>query len=135
MSKIIVSGSLAYDRIMDYPGLFAEHVLPEKANSINLSFLVDKLSIEFGGTAGNIAYNLALLGEQPEIIASAGQDFTSYKSHQLLVGINPTTIRILEGVLTSSAFVFTDREDNQIAAFYPGAGSSAYDTPVNTDGR
>src|SRR3954462_11101280 len=112
MSKIIVSGSLAYDRIMDYPGLFAEHVLPEKANSINLSFLVDKLCLEFGGTAGNMTYNLALLQEQPEIIASAGQDFTSYKSHLLLVGINASTVRLLKGVLTSSAFVFTDKEDN-----------------------
>lgn len=135
MSKVIVSGSLAYDRIMDYPGLFAEHVLPEKANSINLSFNVDKLSVEFGGTAGNIAYNLALLGEQPEIISSAGQDFGAYKSHLLLVGINASTVRLLEGVLTSSAFVFTDKEDNQISAFYPGAGGSAYDTPVNVDGR
>ncbi len=135
MSKVIVSGSLAYDRIMDYPGLFAEHVLPEKQNSINLSFNVDKLSVEFGGTAGNIAYNLALLGESPEIIASAGQDFAAYKSHLLLVGINASTVRLLEGVLTSSAFVFTDKEDNQISAFYPGAGASAYDTPVNTDGR
>jgi adenosine kinase len=135
MSKIIVSGSLAYDRIMDYPGLFAEHVVPEKANSINLSFMVDKLSVEFGGTAGNIAYNLALLGEHPEIVASAGQDFAAYKSHLLLAGVDPETIRFLEGVMTSSAFVFTDKDDNQIAAFYPGAGGAAYDAAVNTEDR
>jgi len=135
MSKIIVSGSLAYDRIMDYPGLFADSILPDKSHTINLSFLVDKLSVEFGGTAGNIAYNLALIGEQPEIIATAGQDFASYRSHLLLLGIAPDSIRILEGALTSSAFVFTDTKDNQIAAFYPGAGGSAYDTPVALEGR
>lgn len=135
MSKVLVSGSLAYDRIMDYPGLFAEHVLPDKGNRINLSFLVETLSVEFGGTAGNIAYSLALLGEHPEIIASAGSDFASYKSHMLLHGINSHTLRIVGGEMTSSAFIFTDKEDNQIAAFYPGAGGSAYDTPVNTEGR
>ena len=126
---------MAYDRIMDYPGLFAEHVLPEKANSINLSFMVDKLSVEFGGTAGNIAYNLALLAESPIIIGSVGQDFAAYKSHLLLMGIDTTSVRVLEGVLTSSASVFTDKEDNQIAAFYPGAGGVGYDTPVVTEGR
>lgn len=135
MSRIIVSGSLAYDRIMDYDGIFAEHVLPEKANSINLSFLVDKLSVEFGGTAGNIAYNLALLGEKADIIATAGQDFAGYKSHLLLSGIETTSVRMLEGEMTSSAYVFTDKDDNQIAAFHPGAGARAYDTPINTDGR
>ncbi len=135
MAKIIVSGSLAYDRIMDHKGLFADHFVPEKLHSINLSFVVDKLSVEFGGTAGNIAYNLALLGEKPEIISTAGADFGSYRSHLLLSGIDPTTIRVLEGELTSSAVVLTDRADNQIAAFHPGAGGHAYDTPVETDGR
>ncbi len=135
MSRIIVSGSLAYDRIMDYAGLFAEHILPEKTHSINLSFQVDKLSVEFGGTAGNIAYNLALIGERPEIVATAGQDFGSYKSHLLLAGIEATTIRQLEGVMTSSAYVFTDKGDNQIAAFHAGAGALPYDTPVMTEGK
>lgn len=135
MSKVIVSGSLAYDRIMDYAGLFADHFMPEKLHSINLSFTVDKMSVEFGGTAGNIAYNLALLGEKPEIIATAGADFGSYRSHLLLSGVDPTTIRILEGELTSSAIVLTDTADNQIAAFHSGAGGHAYDSPIDTEGR
>ena len=135
MSKVIVSGSLAYDRIMDFNGLFADHFVPDKLHSINLSFLVEKMSVEFGGTAGNIAYNLALLGEQPEIIATAGADFGSYRSHLLLSGVDPTTIRFLEGELTSSAIVLTDKADNQIAAFHPGAGRHDYDTPVETAGR
>src|SRR3989344_4155372 len=78
MSKIIVSGSVAYDRIMDYPGLFADHILADKTHTINLSFQVEKLSVEFGGTAGNVAYSLALMGESPEIIATVGNDFNQY---------------------------------------------------------
>jgi len=135
MSKVIVSGSVAYDRIMDYGGLFADHFVADKMHSINLSFKVDKLSVQFGGTAGNVAYSLVLLGEQPEIIATVGADFGQYRSHMLLSGIDPTTIHEVEGELTASAVLFTDRADNQIAAFHPGAGAHAYDTPVNTDGR
>ena len=133
--KIIVSGSVAFDRIMDYGGLFAEHIVPDKIHSINLSFLEDKLSVEFGGTAGNIAYNLALLGEAPEIIATAGTDFGPYRSHLLLSGVDPASIKIVEGELTASAVVFTDTGDNQISAFHPGAGKFPYDTPVPTEGR
>lgn len=135
MAKIIVSGSIAYDRIMDYDGLFGDHIIMEKVRSINLSFLVKKLAVEHGGTAGNIAYNLSLLGEQPEIIATAGEDFGAYKSHLLLSGVDPTTIRMVEGEMTSTAYVFTDKADNQIAAFHPGAGAQAYDTLVDVDGR
>ncbi|OGG53939.1 hypothetical protein A3H16_02865 [Candidatus Kaiserbacteria bacterium RIFCSPLOWO2_12_FULL_53_8] len=135
MSRVIVSGSLAYDRIMDFAGLFAEHFMPEKLHSINLSFQVETLSIQFGGTAGNIAYNLALLGESPEIIATAGKDFGSYRSHLLLSGVDPKSIRILESDLTSSAFILTDKADNQIAAFHQGAGGNAYDSLVDTEGR
>ncbi|HEY4516403.1 MAG TPA: carbohydrate kinase family protein [Candidatus Paceibacterota bacterium] len=135
MSKVITSGSVAYDRIMDYGGLFADSFVPDKIHNINLSFKVDKLSVEFGGTAGNVAYSLALLGEQAEIIATVGADFGSYRAHMLLSGVDPTTIHEVEGELTASAVLFTDRADNQIAAYHPGAGGHAYDTPVNTDGR
>lgn len=135
MAKIIVSGSIAYDHIMDYHGLFSDHLVADKMHSINLSFTVEKLSVEFGGTAGNIAYNLALLGETPEIIATAGTDFGSYRSHLLLSGVDPTSIKIVEGELTASAVVFTDTADNQISAFHPGAGKFPYDTPVETEGR
>ncbi len=135
MSKTIISGSVAYDRIMDFDGLFAEHFLPEKMHSINLSFQVDRLSVGFGGTAGNVAYNLALLGESAEIIATVGEDFGSYRSHLLLAGIEPSSIRVVEGELTSSAFVLTDKADNQIAAFHLGAGAHGYDIPIDTNGR
>lgn len=135
MAKILVSGSVAFDRIMDYHGLFADSLVADKIHSINLSFTVEKLSVEFGGTAGNIAYNLALLGESPEVIATAGADFNSYRSHLLLSGVDPKTIKVLEGELTASAVVFTDTADNQISAFHPGAGKFPYDTSVETDGR
>ena len=135
MSRVIVSGSVAYDRIMDFNGLFSEHFVPDKLHSINLSFQVEKLSIGFGGTAGNIAYNLALLGVQADVIATVGEDFNKYRSHMLLSGINPTTIRVLEREMTSSAHVFTDKANNQIAAFHMGAGGHAYDSAVETEGR
>jgi len=135
MARIIVSGSIAYDRIMDYDGLFGDHIIVEKVRSINLSFIVKKLAVEHGGTAGNIAYNLALLGEKPEIIATVGEDFGAYRSHMLLSGIDPTTVRMVEGEMTSTAYVFTDKADNQIAAFHPGAGAQPYDTLVDIDGR
>ncbi len=135
MAKIIVSGSVAFDRIMDYNGLFADNFVPDKIHNINLSFTVDKLSVEFGGTAGNIAYNLALLGEEPEVIATVGTDFGPYRSHLLLSGVDPKSIKLLEGELTASAVVFTDTADNQISAFHPGAGKFPYDTPVETEGR
>ncbi len=135
MSKIIVSGSVAYDRIMDYPGMFAEHILADKAHTINLSFEVEKLSVEFGGTAGNVAYSLALLGEQPEIIATVGNDFSQYRTHLRLSCIDPQTLHEIEGEPTASAFILTDKGDNQIAAFHFGAGGHAYDTRVPTEGR
>ena len=135
MSKVIVSGSVAYDRIMDYPGLFAEHILADKAHTINLSFQVEKLSVEFGGTAGNVAYSLALLGEQPEIISTAGNDFSQYRTHLRLSGIDGKTIREVPNEPTASAFIMTDKGDNQIAAFHMGAGGHAYEGVVETDGR
>ncbi len=135
MSRIIVSGSVAYDRIMDFDGLFSEHFVSDKIHSINLSFQIQKLSVGFGGTAGNIAYNLALLGVQSDIIATVGEDFSKYHSHMLLSGINPTTIRTLEGEMTSSAYIFTDKADNQIAAFHMGAAGYAHDSVIDTDGR
>ncbi len=134
MSRILVSGSIAYDRIMDFSGLFAEHFMPDKLHTINLSFQVETLSIQFGGTAGNIAYNLALLGEDPKIIGTAGNDFGSYRSHLLLSGVETKSIRILENQTTSAAFILTDKADNQIASFYQGAGGIAYDTLVDTEG-
>jgi adenosine kinase len=135
MSKVIVAGSVAYDRIMDYPGLFADSFIADKMHSLNISFQVDRLSVEFGGTAGNVAYSLALLGEEPEIIATVGADFSQYRSHLLVTGVDPSTLREVEGELTASAFVITDKADNQIAAFHMGAAAHPYDRPVETEGR
>src|SRR5579864_6044693 len=95
MSKILVSGSVAYDRIMDYAGLFAEHIMADKLHAINLSFQVETLSVQFGGCAGNISYNLALLGEEPQIIGTVGNDFSSYRAHLLSSGVDPSPIRVL----------------------------------------
>ena len=119
--KIIVTGSLAFDLIMNFPGKFGDHILPEKIHEINLSFLVEKLQKQYGGTAGNIAYNLALLGLRPTVLATAGYDFTEYKSELEKVGVDTSMIDIIEAEPTASAFIFTDMVDNQITGFYPGA--------------
>lgn len=126
MSKVLVSGSLAYDHIMDFPDLFRNHFMPEKLHNINVSFNVTDHTEHFGGTAGNIAYSLRLLGEEPTIIATAGNDFTRYKDHLEKQSIDTASIHIDESRSTSFAYVVTDRGDNQIAAFHPGAGGKSY---------
>ncbi len=119
-SKIIVTGSLAFDSIMDFPGRFADHILPDKIHLLNLSFTVGTLKKQFGGTAGNIAYNLALLGEKPVIIGAAGHDFTDYRAHLKKAGVETSKICIYRNTPTASFFVVTDLADNQIGGFYPG---------------
>jgi adenosine kinase len=121
MMQTYISGSLAYDRIMDFPGKFQDHILPDKIHIINVSFTVNGMKEKFGGTAGNIAYNLSLLGEKPTILATAGKDFAAYeqwlRQHQLsLEGIR----QILEE-FTACAYITTDEADNQITGFNPGA--------------
>ncbi len=126
MNKILVTGSIAYDRIMNFPGKFADHILPEKIHSINLSFLVSDLKESFGGTGGNIAYNLSLLGLHPEILCNVGaRDFILYEQWLKKNKINTSGINILPGQHTASAYIITDQKDNQIAGFYPGAMSKA----------
>jgi adenosine kinase len=122
--KILVTGSIAYDRIMNFPGKFGDHILPEKIHQINLSFLVSDLKESFGGTAGNIAYNLALLGLKPEIFCNVGaRDFAVYEQWLKKNKINFNSKQILPGQHTASAYIITDQKDNQIAGFYPGAMS------------
>ena len=118
--KILVSGSLAYDHIMDFPGRFADHILPDKIHILNVSFLVDSLRKQWGGTAGNIAYNLALLHEKPTVLAAAGRDFTPYKKRLKLSGVDVSQIKEYQEYLTPTSFVMTDQSDNQIAGFYLG---------------
>jgi adenosine kinase len=119
--QIFVSGSLAYDRIMDFPGRFADHLLPDKLHILNVCFMVGGLKEKFGGTAGNIAYNLALLGETPLILAAAGQDFERYEAWLKKNGLPLDGIRRVDDVLTAGAYITTDKADNQITAFNPGA--------------
>ncbi|TSC87501.1 MAG: Uncharacterized protein G01um10147_479 [Microgenomates group bacterium Gr01-1014_7] len=120
---ITVTGSLAFDHIMDFPGSFGDHIMPDKIHQINLSFLVNTLSKQRGGTAGNIAYNLALLGSPVSIVGAAGSDFSGYGQFLKDSGVDISKIKISQDNLTSSAFIMTDKNDNQITAFYPGAMS------------
>jgi adenosine kinase len=119
--RILVSGSLAYDRIMDFPGRFADHILPEKIHILNVCFMVNGLTERFGGTAGNIAYNLALLGEKPVILATAGRDFGPYREWLQTLGLPLTGIKDIPQEVTAGAYITTDKSDNQITGFNPGA--------------
>jgi|UniRef100_A0A7C3V6X3 adenosine kinase len=118
---IFVSGSLAYDRIMDFPGRFADHILPEKIHILNVCFMVNGLTERFGGTAGNIAYNLALLGEKPVILATAGRDFGLYQEWLTSLDLPLNGIRLIPEEFTAGAYITTDLADNQITGFNPGA--------------
>ena len=127
--NILVSGSLAYDSIMDFPGKFSDHILPDKVHVLNVCFMINELKENFGGTAGNIAYALSLLGESPTIIATAGRDFDSYRDWFKNNKIPTENIKIIDEELTAGAYITTDQSDNQITAFNPGAMkfSSGYD--------
>lgn len=130
--KIVVSGSLAYDRIMDFPGYFAEHILPEKIHVLNVCFQVDGMKEKFGGTAGNIAYALTLMGEKPIISAAIGQDSHRYLEWLAKNGISAEGIRVIEDDFTASAYITTDRADNQITGFNPGAMKYSSELDFNT---
>ena len=119
--EILVSGSLAYDRIMDFPGRFSDHIMPDKIHMINVSFTVNGLAEKFGGTAGNIAYALSLLGEQPRILATLGRDHQRYLEWLEQLGIAADDVRMIPEELTASAYITTDEADNQITGFNPGA--------------
>jgi adenosine kinase len=119
--QLLVSGSLAYDRIMDFPGRFADHILPEKIHNINVCFMVNGLAEKFGGTAGNIAYSLALLGEKPIILATAGKDFKRYRQWLEALGLDCSAIREMADEFTAGAYITTDQANNQITGFNPGA--------------
>lgn len=133
MSKVLVSGSIAYDRIMNFPGLFKDNFLPDKLHNINVSFGVEGFAENFGGTAGNIAYNLALLGIEPKIISTAGSDFEHYKAHLKVHNIDPTPVHIDAGGFTASAFILTDKANNQITAFSFASGNTPYQPLPETE--
>ena len=122
---VLITGSVAYDYLMTFPGLFKEQILPERLEKISLSFLVDSMSRQRGGVAPNIAYNMALLGEHPRVMATVGQDFDKYRTWLESKGVNTALMKAIPGVFTASFFATTDRSNAQIASFYPGAMASA----------
>lgn len=119
--SVLICGSLAYDTIMVFPERFKDHILPDKVHILNVSFLVPEMRRQFGGVAGNIAYNLKLLGGDPYPMATVGDDFGPYQRRLESQGISTRYIRHLEGEFTPQAFITTDVDDNQITAFHPGA--------------
>ena len=119
--QIYVSGSLAYDRIMDFPGKFSDHILPDKIHILNVCFTVDGMIEKFGGTAGNIAYSLSLLEEKPLILATIGKDYGCYFDWLRRNNIPVEGIKVIEEEFTAGAYITTDRTDNQITGFNPGA--------------
>ncbi|MFH1890710.1 MAG: carbohydrate kinase family protein [Candidatus Kuenenbacteria bacterium] len=116
--NIVVSGSICYDKIMDFPGSFSDHIMPDKIHSLSVSFVVDKMKVNFGGTAGNIAHNLKLLGESPIIFSQAGKDFSNYKKWLKKNKISDKEIKIIRSKDTTSANIITDKKDNQITALH-----------------
>jgi adenosine kinase len=123
--SIIVTGSVAFDYLMSFPGRFSEHILPEQIRQVSLSFLVDSMHKQRGGCAPNIAYTLALLGERPTVMATVGQDFGEYRAWLESVGVDTSATIEVEDEFTSSFFVNTDQDNNQIASFYIGAMGKA----------
>ncbi|MDP2586471.1 MAG: carbohydrate kinase family protein [Candidatus Komeilibacteria bacterium] len=119
--SILVSGSVVYDRIMDFPGAFSDHILPDQIHNLNVSFLVKEFKETFGGVAANIAYNLALLNERPQIYSAVGKDFSPYALRLKKYKIDLSGVKVYPGQYTSSAYIMTDKNDNQITGFFPGA--------------
>jgi adenosine kinase len=123
--NIVVTGSIAYDYLMSFPGSFTEHFLPEHFHRVSLSFLVDSMDKRRGGCAPNIGYTLALLGERPLLMATAGEDFGEYREWLEAAGVDTTHVKQVAGKFTASFFCSTDRSNNQIASFYTGAMADA----------
>ncbi len=122
---ILLSGSVAYDYLMTFPGHFHEQILPERLKNISLSFLVDSMTRQRGGIAPNIAYTLALLGERPRLFATVGEDFGDYRTWLEAQGVDTGWARVVPGKFTASFFATTDKVNAQIASFYPGAMADA----------
>ena len=124
---VIVTGSLAFDQILNLPGKFSSYILPDKIHQINVSFATDTHTVNFGGTAGNQAYSLALLGIRPVIVATAGYDFDRYRKFLEKNGIDTSYIKIIKNKLTASGFAITDEADNQIWGYSKAAMSDSKD--------
>ncbi len=123
--NILVSGSTAYDKIMDFPGKFSDHILPNKIHNINVSFGITNLNQNYGGTAGNIVYSLGLLGEKPHLISQVGNDFSAYRGWMRKHNIQLSLVQSVSNTTCPTAYIMTDLNDNQITGFYFGAMESA----------
>jgi adenosine kinase len=132
--RLIITGSIAYDYLMSFPGKFTEHFLPEHFSRVSLSFLVDSMDKRRGGCAPNIAYTLALLGERPVLMGTAGQDFDEYRRWLDAAGVDTSLVKEVPGKFTASFFCSTDSSNNQIASFYTGAMAHAAELSFRTIG-
>src|SRR6185369_9672708 len=130
--SMVVTGSIAYDYLMSFPGKFTEHLLPEHVQRVSLSFLVDSMDKRRGGCAPNIAYTLALLGERPYLMGAAGQDFGEYRHWLNAAGVDTSLVHEVPDKFTASFFCSTDTENNQIASFYTGAMANAAELSLRT---
>ena len=129
--KILVTGSIAYDTIMVFPDRFRNHLLPDQLHILNVCFLTPEMRREYGGTAGNIGYNLKLLGENPLVMATVGEDIPPYLSRFEALGIGTSHFKRIAGQFTAQAFITTDLDDNQITAFHPGAMNHSHENHVS----
>jgi len=128
--SVLICGSMAYDTIMVFPDRFRQHILPDKLHMLNVAFLVPEMRREFGGTAGNIAYNLRGLGGEARIMATVGDDFGPYRERLQTLGLPTDHVRHVAGTYTAQAFITTDLDDNQITAFHPGAMNFSHQNSV-----
>jgi adenosine kinase len=128
--RVLVTGSLAFDFILSFPGKFQDHILADKLHMINLSFLVDKVTKQRGGVAGNIAYTMSLLGERSRILAAAGHDFEDYSKFLTDNNVIVEDIKLVSDEMTATCFITTDRKHNQITGFYTGAMGKASELSV-----
>jgi adenosine kinase len=128
--SIVCTGSIAYDYLMSFPGYFREHILPDHLDKISVSFLVDTMIRQRGGTAPNIAYTLAMLGERPYLMGTVGEDFSEYRAWLESKGVDTSCVPVIAGKFTASFFANTDRGNAQICSFYPGAMTHASELSV-----
>jgi len=128
--RTLICGSIAYDTIMVFHDRFQKHILPDQLHILNVAFLVPDLRREFGGCAGNIAYSLAMLGGEPLIMATVGDDYMPYDERLKKLGISQAHVRRIPGTFTAQAFITTDLDDNQITAFHPGAMNHSHENHV-----
>ena len=133
--RALICGSVAFDTIMVFGDRFANHILPDKIHMLNVSFLVPQMRREYGGCAGNIAYNLRLLGDVGYPMATVGSDFAPYREWMTRHGVPTEHVRVVEHELTAQAFITTDLDDNQITAFHPGAMQHAHENRVGDAGE